>query len=150
MARRRKRMNPLLYIDQREYQDVSNSMQDKFMFNDREQVEETENQQPEETVGEGAIAVDTLETSTEEGAEIVEEKEKKSFKEMSIEEKIDYLEQFPASIVKIQYSFITSDNKFVGYFVSKQDDYIQVFPRNKRKPVRIPVEELRDIKISGL
>jgi translation initiation factor 2B subunit (eIF-2B alpha/beta/delta family) len=149
MARRRKRMNPLLYIDQPAYEEVSNSMQDKFIFNDREQSEETENQQPEETLVENSVAVDTLEIA-EESAEKIEEMEKKSFKDMSIEEKIEYLEQFPASIVKIQYSFITSNQKVVGYFISKQGDSIHVFPRNKRKPVRILIDEIQDIKISGL
>jgi hypothetical protein len=69
---------------------------------------------------------------------------------MSIEEKIGYLAQFPASIVKIQYSFITSESRVVGYFISKEDDYIKVFPRNKRKPVKILIENIQDIKVSGL
>jgi hypothetical protein len=150
MARRRKRMNPLLYIDQPEYQDVSNSMQDKFKFRGNEQFDGAEIQQPEDNTGETPVAIDTLENSSEESPERVEEIEKKPFKEMSIEEKIEYLAQFPASIVKIQYSFITPENRVVGYFISKEDDYIKVFPRNKRKPVKILIEDIQDIKVSGL
>ncbi|UYZ23251.1 CotO family spore coat protein [Mesobacillus jeotgali] len=150
MARRRKRLNPLLYIDQPTYQEVATSMQNKFKFNDQEQGEEKENQQPEESAGESSVAVDTLENSSEESSERVGEIEKKPFKEMSIEEKIGYLAQFPASIVKIQYSFITSESRVVGYFISKEDDYITVFPRNKRKPVKILIENIQDIKVSGL
>jgi len=143
-------MNPLLYIDQPEYQDVSNSMQDKFKFRGNEQFDEAEIQQPEDNTGETPVAIDTLENSSEESPERVEEIEKKPFKEMSIEEKIEYLAQFPASIVKIQYSFITPENRVVGYFISKEDDYIKVFPRNKRKPVKILIEDIQDIKVSGL
>lgn len=150
MARRRKRMNPLLYIDQPEYQDVSNSMQDKFKFRGNEQFDGAEIQQPEDNTGETPVAIDTLDNSSEESPERVEEIEKKPFKEMSIEEKIEYLAQFPASIVKIQYSFITPENRVVGYFISKEDDYIKVFPRNKRKPVKILIEDIQDIKVSGL
>lgn len=151
MTRRRKRMNPLLYIDQREYQEVANSMQDKFFFNDRDQSEETDSQQKEETVRENPEnAVDTLETSTVEGAETVEKKEKKSFKEMSIEEKIGYLEQFPASIVKILYAFTTNENKTVAYFLSANEDTIKVIPLGKRKPVVIAVKDIIDINVHGL
>ncbi|MEW8970234.1 CotO family spore coat protein [Mesobacillus jeotgali] len=154
MARRRKRMNPLLYIDQPTYQDVSTKMQDKFIFNDQEQVEEKDVQLPEEAAAESQVAVDMAETSTEEDImesdELMEETEKKPFKEMAIHEKIEYLAQFPATIVKIQYSFITKENKIVGYFISKEDDHIRVFPRNKRKPLKIMIDELQDIRISGL
>ncbi|WP_226644497.1 CotO family spore coat protein [Mesobacillus subterraneus] len=154
MARRKKRLNPLLYIDQRTYQDVSTSMQDKFIFNDQKQVEENDVQLPEEAAGDSKVAVDLADTSTEESASEsdgrVEETEKKPFKEMTIQEKIEYLAQFPASIVKIQYSFITTENKIVGYFISKEDDFIQVFPKNKRKPVKIMIDEVQDIRISGL
>ena len=117
MARRRKRLNPLLYIDQPTYQEVATSMQNKFKFNDQEQGEEKENQQPEESAGESSVAVDTLENSSEESSERVEEIEKKPFKEMSIEEKIGYLAQFPESIVKIQYRINTSESRVVGYFI---------------------------------
>lgn len=154
MARRKKRLNPLLYIDQRTYQDVSTSMQDKFIFNDQVQAEENDVQLPEEAAGDSKVAVDLADTRTEESAlesdGRVEETEKKPFKEMTIQEKIEYLAQFPASIVKIQYSFITTENKIVGYFISKEDDFIQVFPRNKRKPVKIMIDEVQDIRISGL
>jgi hypothetical protein len=154
MARRKKRLNPLLYIDQQKYQDVSTRMQDKFIFNDQEQVEEKEVQLPEDAAGDSQVAVDLADTSTEESAMesdgTVEVTEKKPFKEMAIHEKIEYLAQFPASIVKIQYSFITSENRIVGYFISKEDDHIRVFPRNKRKPVKIMIDEIQDIKVNGL
>lgn len=154
MARRRKRMNPLLYIDQRTSQEVSTKMQDRFIFKDQEQVEEKDIQLPEEAAGDNQVAVDKAESSTEESTMesdgMAEETEKKPFKEMTIHEKIEYLAQFPATIVKIQYSFITTENKIVGYFISKEDDHIRVFPRNKRKPVKIMIDEIQDIRISGL
>ncbi|WLR53810.1 CotO family spore coat protein [Mesobacillus subterraneus] len=150
MARRKKRLNPLLYIDQRTYGDVSTSMQEKFIFDDREQIEEVGLQQNEKGTGDIPVTADSADIKMENREDETEETEKKPFKDMSITEKIDYLEQFPASIVKIQYSFITTENKFVGYFLSKDEEYIRIFPRNKRKPISILINEIKDIKISGL
>jgi hypothetical protein len=157
MTRRRKRMKPLLYIDQPEYQDVKTSMQDKFQFNDREQVVETKVQQQDKVIADNPVSIETKERETEETVakheeekEKEKEKEKKPFIEMTIEEKIEYLEQFPVSIVKIQYSFITTNDKIIGYFVSKDEDYIRVIPRNKRKSMGIPIDNILDIKIRGL
>jgi hypothetical protein len=159
MARRKKRMKPLLYIHQPEYPELSTSMQEKYHFNDQVQDTETEKKQ-EQNKQESSVAVELAETEELKSSDVLEENEsteeaeelnkKKPFNEMSIIEKIEYLEQFPVSIVKIQYSFVTEEEKVIGYFVSKEDDHIRVIPKGKRKSILIPLEEVQEIKIRGL
>lgn len=163
MARRKKREKPLLYIHQPDYPELSASMQEKYHFNDRVHGNgmEIENAPAEEqNKQESSVAVELEKVEEQEisnvleesdtSKEVEEEKKKKPFNELSIMEKIEYLEQFPVSIVKIQYSFVTVEEKIVGYFVSNEEDQIRVIPKGKRKPVLIPVEEILDIKIRGL
>lgn len=179
MARRKKREKPLLYIHQPEYPELSTSMQEKYHFNDRVNNNEIENTPVEEqNKQESSVAVELEKVEEQDISNVLEEsvtskdveesvtskdvkesvtskeveesKKKRPFNELSIIEKIEYLEQFPVSIVKIQYSFVTVEEKIVGYFVSNEEDQIRVIPKGKRKPVLIPVEEILDIKVRGL
>lgn len=79
-----------------------------------------------------------------------DEEKRKPFSALSVQEKIEYLEEFPVTVIKILYSFITTEGKTIGYFVSIGDETINILPKNKRKPIGIAVSEIIDIKVYGL
>ena len=128
---RRKRVKPLFYIDQPELENSNNNMQNRYRFMEGQSDENNIDKEKESLVEESA-----------EDMEANAEGKKKPFNTLSVSEKIEYLNQFPVSIVKILYTFITKDKKTVGYFVSASKDSIKVLPLNKRKHAVILIEEI--------
>jgi hypothetical protein len=154
---RRKRGKPLLYVEQPSFDELKPNMQDVYRWKNNEAEESHEDRnisQVQEKSEENRLIKETIKEKERE-QEKEKEKEKtelkrKPFNELTIDGKIDYLEQFPASIVKILYAFTTKDNKIVAYFVSANEGTIKVIPLGKRKPVIIAVKDIIDINVYGL
>lgn len=154
---RRKRGKPLLYVEQPNFEELKLNMQDMYRLKDNEDEEIHDDRNISYVQVKSEEEQLIKETIKEKEREQEQEKEKektelkrKPFNELTIDGKIDYLEQFPASIVKILYAFITKEDKIIAYFVSANEDTIKVIPIGKRKPVLIAVDDITDINVYGL
>lgn len=159
MGRKRK-AKPLFYIEQPNLKEYDASMQKTYhvKIQDSKDIEDNTETPTEENVED--IKDDNIEAPAAENvvSENMEfelqqsegETKRKPFHALSVPEKIAYLEEFPVSVIKILYLFITEDGRTIGYFVSKGEETINILPKNKRKPIEIGIGEIIDIKVYGL
>lgn len=73
----------------------------------------------------------------------------KAFKEMSIEERLYYIEHFPKQLPPVPCIFITKDQSLRGFLSSRSEDAIEVKQMNQTV-VEISMDDLVDIKMIGL
>lgn len=73
----------------------------------------------------------------------------KSFKEMSIMEKLKYLMEFPKQLPPVPCLFIANGNTVKGFLNDQLNEFIEIRLLNG-KTMKISLEELEDIKMIGL
>ena len=77
-------------------------------------------------------------------------KNKTSFRDLDLEGKCNYLKTIPYPVAKIRFIFITTDNKYLGYFISQIEGDLMIFNLRVKQYMRISYDSLIDIKINGL
>lgn len=73
----------------------------------------------------------------------------KSFKEMSIMERLQYLMDFPKQLPPVPCLFITNENTVKGFLNDQLNEFIEIKLLNG-KTMKISIGELDDIKMIGL
>ncbi|WP_313804530.1 CotO family spore coat protein [Cytobacillus sp.] len=73
----------------------------------------------------------------------------KSFKEMSMMERLQYLMEFPKQLPPVPCLFITNENTVKGFLNSHLNDFIEIKLLNGEMK-KISLGELKDIKMIGL
>ncbi|WP_449622505.1 CotO family spore coat protein [Robertmurraya sp. Marseille-Q9965] len=170
MSKEQKKREPLLYIHQPGFQNPEGIMQKSFSAKKVDRiVEETKIETEIKRKSRGAFDQDieksditltseqvqqTLEDY--EQAQTVQEPSRgglglrkvKSFKEMDLAEKLDYLERFPPQLPPIPCIFTTEDGALRGILVEKkaQDVVIRLFDK---KEVTIAIKDLNEVKMIG-
>jgi hypothetical protein len=159
---RRRKTKPLYYIEQPNMEGITPSMQKTYHLKVQEgedikdkNVDLSPSQEEEDIIVDDKVISPANETAVAEQKELVSTQSedgsrRKPFSALSVHEKIQYLKEFPVSVIKIYYSFVTTEGKIIGYFVSSGENTITILPRNKRKPIEIAADEIKDIKVYGL
>jgi arsenate reductase-like glutaredoxin family protein len=173
------KQRPLLYITQPVFDEAKTRMQHSFIIKQNgmqkeqlkteepaQELEMTEEMQMEaavETMGEQAE-----EQTEEQLEEIVAEMEEplqeeameqenddqtawksKSFKDMSNEEKIDFLLNRPHYIPKARCQIRTNDETHIGYITSFEDGYVTIRTMTRSRELEVKFEEIVSIRMVG-
>ncbi len=73
----------------------------------------------------------------------------KSFKEMNILEKLDYLIDFPKQLSPVSCIFETADDSIRGFLVKKTEESIEILKQDS-KFLSIDIESLKEVKMIGI
>lgn len=74
----------------------------------------------------------------------------KSFREMNIDEKLTYLENFPKQ-VPLPSCFFELENKMLqGFFLKRDNEEITVNLLDQKEEIKLSIKEIKDIKLSGM
>jgi hypothetical protein len=160
-SKRKRKQKPLFYISQPDIETPKPYMQESFLYKNGEleglslESELNENQDAAEKEAPKAnIEKDELVEPMAQEQKLTEEipeNKKRSFNELTLEEKLKHLKLVPASIAKVRYEFKTIDNSYKGYFLANKNGTVLIHSVNSRKKsVSILEEDLVDIQRIGL
>ncbi|MFD2443216.1 CotO family spore coat protein [Bacillus sp. CGMCC 1.16607] len=71
------------------------------------------------------------------------------FNNLSLTEKLNELRKMPRIRVKVLYEIVTKDKNYSGYFISFKNDGVIIQPKNSDKTVKIPEQQIIDVRITG-
>lgn len=112
---------PLLYLDQPKLKKPLSQMQEEYVsFSAVKEKEETVNQE-----------------------------KNSSFKELSIDEKIDYLVELPKEFIQMKCKIETKDRTYRGSITNRLDDKIEFLQAGQQK-ITISIEDIKSIDLLGL
>ncbi len=170
MSANKQKHQPLLYIAQPEIKPPAVAMQSKYSIkkekkNASQQPKEPiaatlEDQQPESSSASAvqpALQGEKAEnrTSEEQSYEPFSTLRKaasfrrvKHFKELNLEEKLEYLLNIPVQLAPVSCLFITSENKYTGKLQHNFEEHIEILPR-AGPPISIEKQKLSDIQLLG-
>jgi hypothetical protein len=72
----------------------------------------------------------------------------KSFKEMSLSERIDYLVHFPKQLPPVPCAFSTDEEIYKGFLVTRGEDDVEIKLYNQKKIV-VKLSDLKEIRMIG-
>lgn len=72
------------------------------------------------------------------------------FNDLSLEEKLIYLEAVPMTTAKIKFEFITEEGRYQGYFIGNKEENLQIILISRNEEVKLPNHTLTDIKMMGI
>lgn len=113
---------PLLYVEQPELQRPKIKMQSEFISEEKD-VQENETEQ-------GDLA-------------------QTSFKNLSIEEKIQYLTEMPEDLFQMKCKFSTKDKTYFGRITESDTEMVEII-HSGRQRVTVNISELEQIQLIGL
>lgn len=119
-------IEPLLYIDQPTIEKPKAFMQDYYYTPTKNEVE-LENETSEKVNAENGTS---------------------SFKNLNVEEKIDYLLNLPDGVPKIRCEFTTDEKVYRGILLSKQENEVSISVVGQEN-VTISINKLKDIQMIG-
>lgn len=73
----------------------------------------------------------------------------KSFKEMNLMERLDYLYHFPRQIPPVPCQFHTDKTVYRGFLIGKMEDQVELRLLDKTK-VTVPIKDLLEVRMVGL
>ena len=152
-SKRNRKPKPLFYINQPNIKTPIADMQDSFLFKNDEldDLNLEKNQDDILTIVETQEETAADEKEGKDGINTLQENKKKSFNDLTLDEKIKHLNLVPASVAKVRYEFITVDRSYKGYFLSNKSGALVILAANSRKKtISIIEEDLIDIKRIGL
>ncbi|WP_081806739.1 spore coat CotO family protein [Bacillus sp. H1a] len=86
----------------------------------------------------------------EERAQVRTVPHNKSFKNMSNEEKINFLLNRPHYIPKVRCRIKTATISYVGSIISYQNGVVSIMPPNSMRDIKLPIKEIKSIDMAGL
>lgn len=170
MSKQQKKREPLLYIHQPEFQTTKVKMQESYSLKQAEKrklqhtkkdkiFEEKPKKAMRETREFDTLSSEevqqTIQDYDQEKSEVKPKRNEfglrrlKPFREMDIEEKIDYLYQFPRQLPPVPCLFQTENNVLRGILIEKTDEEIHLRLFDKSE-VSVPIKELLEVKMIGL
>jgi Spore coat protein CotO len=160
------KLGPLLYISQPFTRPPANNMQEVFTSRQEVQLPIEEPEQGEESKRKKVFEVSLAKTEIPKEPKQNEVKQEtptqptgekhrpkfrkvKSFKEMNISERLEYLVNFPKAIPSVPCVFYTEEKNYQGYLVEYTNNDITIkFPNETTET--IPVNQIKDILMIGL
>ncbi|MCW9130651.1 spore coat CotO family protein [Bacillus paramycoides] len=103
-----------------------------------------------------SVLEETVEEKLEQEEHRVEEEQvrtvphNKSFKNMSNEEKINFLLNRPHYIPKVRCRIKTATISYVGSIISYQNGVVSIMPSNSMRDIKLPIKEIISIDMAGL
>lgn len=163
-GKRKRKQKPLFYISQPEIKTPIPNMQESYLYKngelDDQFLEGEFNQTIDEKKIPDAIGENDESSYTEvqhPGEQVAVESDtipvskKRSFNELTLEEKLKHLKLVPASIAKVRYEFITIEKSYKGYFLAIKNGTVLIHSvSTRKKAISILEEDLVDIKRIGL
>lgn len=172
LSKKQKKREPLLYIHQPQFTPPEGRMQETFSIKKAEESKlqsnvNPENEEKKRKKSKGPIEVKeeaplssekvqkTIEEYEEKQTEVQENKHGyglrrlKPFKEMSIEEKLNYLYQFPKQLPPVPCLFQTGSKALRGLLLEKTEHHIVIRLLDKSE-VTVAINELTEVKMIGL
>lgn len=146
--KRKRKQNPLFYINQPYINTPDPEMQESFIYKNKQKQIDPDT---EEGVKAELLIDESAEENEAEDSDVENQPIKRPFNELSLAEKIKHLKLVPASIAKVRYEFITIDKTYKGYFLSIKNGSLLIHSIGTRKKnITILEEDLTDIKRIGL
>jgi len=157
--RRERKPLPMFYIHQPDINMPEPKMQKSYLLKDHDvgiqnagMVEkenpaiEKQSDKPQEITAKADAQSDAIAET-----EPLQEKNKRPFHELTLDEKIKHLMRVPGSIAKVKYEFITKETSYKGFFLAVKNGVLLIHSLSPRKKsVSILEEDLIDIKRVGL
>jgi hypothetical protein len=147
----KKSQGPMLFINQTKT--PAKNMQQ--VYTNRQEIEQKEEVKQQEPLIKPASQKVNIEPSVPEKVPKVPPKQHssfnrvKSFKELSIEERLEYLINFPKVLPPVPCVFQTDSDKYHGYLTDYQDSVVTI-QFHDQSTVNIPVKDLKDIVMIGI
>ena len=146
---KKKEQGPLLYIYQPFSRTPSLKMQD--VYTNRQ---EKDQPQKEERMEEAVPIEVTMSGNQKESQQETEQqrfafKRVKSFKEMNVKERLDYLMEFPKVLPPVPCVFYAKDKSYQGYLQDYRDQEI-IIQFHDQTTKTIPLSSLRDVIMIGI
>lgn len=76
-------------------------------------------------------------------------KRRSKFKEMDLEEKIDYFVNLPSQVPRMKCEVVTSDKNYRGWIQDYQDGVVHMKILHRPFRIEVPFEEIKDIELKG-
>ncbi|SEU02694.1 Spore coat protein CotO [Salinibacillus kushneri] len=126
--------SPLLYITQPRDVHVQASMQKYSVYKKKKE----QNASVQQTEGK------------QDGEEFFSDQDdKKGFREMTIEEKINYLTELPSQMPKMKCEVITPDKRYRGLILDFADEVVKMRTIQKPYRVELSLSEIEDVRLMG-
>lgn len=164
MEKKTKR-GPLLYISQPFSNQPVNNMQETFSSRQERQLPMEEPPQEEELKKKRGFEVSLAKTEKPRETKMMEVKKDiipeekqdthrkfnrvKGFREMNLQERLEYLANFPRALPPVPCVFYTKEENFQGYLLEYNEHEIKVQFPNQTTEI-IPVNEIKDIMMIGI
>ncbi len=173
-VQKEKSNGPMLYINQPSFGQTPNKMQHVFKVDPKEDAHEKpqatetpENQKTAESKNEksnrkrgAAESMKKQDAKTEQEQKASNNagskkekgnahKDSVAFKEMSIQERIEYLLNMPFGIPPIKCEIVTDKRSYRGIVASKKENEIMVLHFGSPRNLNIPIEEIKDLKMKS-
>lgn len=158
MGDRKQPKSPLLYIQQPHIKTPEASMQSHYMTPKKQRDTKVQNSikrpvsRQKFTKLKDDDQKETFESSEaneEEQAEVDAPQEKKKFKDMTLEERIDYFLTTPEHVPVMKCEVKTNGRNYRGIIVDQQDDKVYMRVGRRTTPTAIPFETIKEINLIG-
>jgi hypothetical protein len=139
---------PLLYIHQPFTRPPSVNMQQ--VFKNKQDIVQHDPPRAEEKVSEKVpISIEVPKTEMSQTEQPSSFNRVKSFKEMDLKERLEYLINFPKVLPPVPCVFYTADNNYQGYLIDYNQDQITIEFHDKTTK-NLSVSELKDVIMIGI
>jgi hypothetical protein len=150
-GKRKVQPKPLLYIAQPDYGDYVQQSED-YVVSQINQKEESKKTKGTEKVQERSSQKEVEKVQPTKKVEQVKRKrsDKKSFKDMTVEEKVDFIINLPQQLPRLTADIVTEENKVRGLIYEKDEDIIRVRTYKAPYKAEININEIQEINIVSL
>lgn len=159
------KLGPLLYISHPFSSPQANNMQETFTTRQKVELPIEEPQQEEESKRKKPFEVSLAKTEKPKEMKPIEVKEEtvpakkqeihrnfnrvKSFKEMNLTERLEYLVHFPKVLPPVPCVFFTEEKNYQGYLVEYNDQEVTIQLPDQTTET-IPVNQIKNIMMIGI
>ncbi|EQB35210.1 MULTISPECIES: CotO family spore coat protein [Virgibacillus] len=148
--------NPLLFIHQPKEVDLQAPMQHMYVTpknkkeTGNEKVENFDNKGTQEAVKKGGRhpAFDE-QNEVKRNNDPKEETKQTKFKDMSIEEKVDYFVNSPSYAPKLRCEIKTEERTFRGVITGSEGNYVYIRVGNRSSSTKVSLDDIKHIRLLG-
>ncbi|MFC4403270.1 CotO family spore coat protein [Gracilibacillus xinjiangensis] len=131
---RRNNQSPKLYLHQPSFTEPSSQMQTVYQSNKRKKRKKI-NKEMKEAEEKKVVNEDTV--------------NKKKFKDMSIEEKVEHFAAMPKHLPRVRCEIITDRKKYYGFIHDYQNEMVSIKTPSRVEEVAVPIQQIKAINIAG-
>ncbi|WP_163537052.1 CotO family spore coat protein [Gracilibacillus sp. YIM 98692] len=158
MAKRRTHI-PKIYVDQPDFVEPNAYMQHVFKSNNKTKTKAKTNLAESEQQSITTVTPrnkkrkrrqDEKEEAVEEIVqEEVDEKEKKRFQDMTVQEKVSYFTEKPFHVPRAKCKIVTDKKTYFGYILDQEGDEVFIQMGSKSTSSSISLEQIEEIELVG-